>query len=173
MNCFNVGGTRCLRADHWLAGAIGWLGHTSAGSDVLRMAANAGTTVQRNNVPPSAGAYGFFDQRTNAITIDRRLDDYGVWERGTILAHELKHAADFADGRIDFNSVDGCYQTEENAFHAQSQVWTETWKSRLPMPQNSVQKDLNTIDLTISRDPYAFLTDLLTLYKHQCGGRTP
>src|SRR5262249_31928931 len=144
-NCLDVGAARCLRANHWLAGAIGALGQTNTGRDVLRMAANAGTIVRRDNVSPTTESYGFFDQRTNSVTIDQRLDDYGAWERAAVLAHELKHAADFADGRIDFRTTDGCYETEENAFHSQSNVWTELWKQRLPIAQNSVQDDMNSI----------------------------
>jgi hypothetical protein len=163
--CWNVGATRCLRGDSALGGAVWQLYETSTGQRLLRLGADAGVVLQRERMP--IGAYGLFERSANRITIDTRLYVYSAWERASVLSHELQHAADFAAGKH-LDTPAGCFDSEEDAFVSESLVWLELWDTALPPARNSVQRDLNNIVVTIALDPYAFLSNLLIAYKHQC-----
>jgi hypothetical protein len=165
--CFDVGASQCLKADIWLSGTISRLQETALGRQLLHTAADYGVQVLRDR--PPFGSYAVFDRSSKTIKIDPLLDKYSAWERAAVLSHELRHASDAASG-MNMDTTDGCYRTEQNAFTDEAQVWIGFWQNKLPRPANSVQSELNNIALTLARDPYAFIGNLLTSYKHQCGG---
>ena len=165
--CYDVGATRCLRADPLLRTTLDVLQQTSRGPQLLRTAANAGVVVQRGTVPPQAWAD--FQSNGLLVTIGTSTDGFSAQDRAPVMAHELQHAADLVQkGLAAVSSTSGCYATEEDAFATEASVWTDVWKARLPQPQNQLEAELNAITRAIATNPQGFTSQLLTVYRSEC-----
>jgi len=165
MACEPVGARDCLQIDQWLRRAMWVLQGTSQGPTLLRRAAEFGVQIRRQRTP--VGSLGSYSLTTKTVVVDTRLDAYSDWERAAVLAHELQHAVDHADGKLAASGA-ACLGNEEDAFRTQGQVWSQLWKNRLPAAAHAAQDELNAIVLTIGRDPLRFVQTLIGLYKHQC-----
>lgn len=163
--CVDVGAHTCLEIDPWLKSAIAVLGTLDEGRALLKIAADDGVRVERDQTDPNLLAS--YSPSTKTITLDPRLDSYSSWVRATILAHELQHAADDAAGNLSFTPAN-CYLAEETAFRRQAQVWAGLWQNRLPPNVDSMHQMLNEITLTVARDPTGFVKSLVSAYRSEC-----
>jgi hypothetical protein len=164
--CLDVGADRCLAADPRLASAVQTLGSLEEGQWLLRGAARGGVRLLRGRTPP--GVLGFYRPAARTITIDSGLDSYSSWVRAVVLAHELRHAVDDAQGNLGA-SASACYEDEESAFRTQSRVWAQLWGGNLPSNVDGLHAELNAITVMAARDPAGLAATLTDAYHEQCG----
>lgn len=162
--CLAVGARGCLQTDPFLYGAVKVLLEVGEGQPLLRTAADAGAQLRRDRT--AAGTLGSYRAGSGTITIDTSLDAYSDWERATVLAHELQHAADDVAGKLGRGTT--CLGNEADAFRTQAKVWSALWKGKLPQPWNRAQAELNDVVLTMARAPQQFAGILTTLYTADC-----
>jgi hypothetical protein len=164
--CVDVGGERCLPIDPLLRGAVDALRGVEEGAWLLRQAAHAGVSVRRQ--PLREGIHGAYRPGTNTIVISSRLDAVSVQARATVLAHELRHAVDDAQGTLGSTEAE-CLKSEEDAFRVQARVWAALWQGQLPSGGgDAMQDELNAIALTAARDPARLARALAGLYHEEC-----
>ena len=160
--CVEVGASRCLEMDPWLFGSVQVLQRVDDGPPLLRTAADFGVVLRHW---PLMGARGLYEPLTRTVTIADSLDRYGDWERATVLAHELQHAADHAGGLLAHSAGDLC-AGEAHAFRRNVQVWLELWQGSLPEPANEFQEELAdmTEEMLNNPDPDALPQTLRSLH---------
>ncbi|MHB1005272.1 MAG: DUF6782 family putative metallopeptidase [Chloroflexota bacterium] len=127
--CLDVGAERCLNIDPRLRSTLQDLSTVPVASDLLRKAATNRVVVRRGDLTRSV--LGTYFRATRAVTLTTRLDAYTEFERGSVLTHELRHAADQFDGVV-INSTQTCLAAEERAFRVSSDVWFTRWGGNLP-----------------------------------------
>jgi len=154
-----------LYADARLEGDLFQLNKVELGQQLLWAAANNGVVLRTERLAP--GIYGAYRMSARTVLIDRRLMAYGCRRRAAILAHELQHALDHAEGKLR-PSGSKCFANEEDAFMAQARVWAALWDYRLPSSSNSVRTELNDITRLAVSDPYQLLGDYVAAYDHEC-----
>jgi hypothetical protein len=129
--CLDVGGGHCLDADPRLREAVDLLRGTSKGPDLLTTAAAANVHVRIGRAP--TGALAAFRSRTRTVTMDTRLMQYSARGQAAVLAHELRHVADWSKvGGMFANNTLACYNTEASAFQTEAAVWSELRGDRPP-----------------------------------------
>lgn len=163
--CVDVGTTRCLRVDPWLASTIEVLRGIEEGNWLLRVAAEHGVTIQRGTT--EIGVLGYYRRTTKTIVLDSRLDAYSSWVRASILAHELQHAADDAAGRFPKTTAE-CFRSEEQAFIREARIWVHFWENHLAPETDALHIQLNDVAATAARDPVGFAQSLVPKYHDQC-----
>src|SRR5581483_3613769 len=72
--------------------------------------------------PMPGDVSGLYSARRRWIAINVRWKDADPKAIATLLSHELSHARDFFGDKAIWTS-DGCFQTEQDAFRTQAQVW--------------------------------------------------
>lgn len=164
-SCLHLGTDVCLQVDPWLGGAVDALLLSETGRGLLLAAARSGTVIWRMDTP--AGTEGVFRPGANLIMLDPRLDAASARERAAVLAHELRHAADFARG-VDVIDASDCFQSEENAFRAESQAWLELWGGTLPQPFSPLQHELNMVARLATTNLRSLMAGVLSTYHEQC-----
>jgi len=163
--CVDVGAGSCLKIDPWLKSAVSALRTLDEGQALLKIAADFGVVIERDQ--PGADLLASYNPATKTIALDPQLDNYSSWVRATILAHELQHAADDAAGNLSFTPAN-CYTAEETAFRRQAQVWADFWQNRLPPNVDPMHSMLNDITLSVARDPTGFVKSLVSAYQSEC-----
>lgn len=164
-HCIDVGGSRCLIADPRLRSTIEDLASVPDGAELLKMAADFGVSMRRDTLP--AGALAAYQPLTRVITVHTDLDDYGEFERAAVLAHELRHAVDHAQGKLG-ETVGECLLAEERAFAKQSEVWYKLWRDVLPRPGNALQLRLNQTAEATRYNPVWLSERVLQAYGESC-----
>jgi hypothetical protein len=165
--CIQVGAEGCLLIDPWLASAVNALADLDEGRALLRIAAASGARLLR--APTADGLIASYTPATRVVTLDPALDRSSSWVRAAVLAHELQHVADVARNALD-GSPDSCYAAETTAYRRQAAVWARLWQEHLPPTLDAPHAMLNTITLTVSRDPDGFARSLIQAYRSECGG---
>jgi hypothetical protein len=162
--CWNVQSDRCIQADARLEGELYSLGQNPAGRQLQQTAARWGVVVRLAHLP--VGTLGSYLPATRTASVNDELLPYGVFERAAVLAHELQHASQDADGQL--GAGETCYRDEFDAFVREGEIWLTLWSGRLPLPQNSLQYELNDIAIRAAVDPLSLARTYLTNYGHQC-----
>jgi hypothetical protein len=164
--CLDVGADRCLATDAQLVSAVQALAPLDEGQWLLRGAARAGVRLQRGRTP--TGVFGLYRPGNRTITIAASLDAYSSWVRAAVIAHELRHAVDHAQGTLGASAA-GCYEDEESAFRTEARVWAAFWDGKLPPNTDRLYAELNTITVMAARDPAGLADSLSDAYHEQCG----
>lgn len=164
-HCIDVGASRCLSADPWLRSTIEDLALVPEGAELLKIAADFGVSIGRDSLPE--GALAAYQPLTKTITVLTDLDDYSELERAAVLAHELRHAMDHAQGELGA-TIDECLLAEERAFVQQSDVWYKLWRDVLPRPQNTLQLRLNQTAEAVRHNPAWLSERVLLAYGESC-----
>jgi hypothetical protein len=167
-DCVDVGVPRCLTVAPALTDIVLELSTVPVGAALMKEAANHGVQVQRGDLPDPK-ALGVYDPETKAILIDQDLDDASLWERTSVLAHELQLAADHAAGLPRQQSAD-CLAREIAALRRQAQVWATFWQGleRLPQPRTPLQRLLNQAARDNWQNPDNLVLTLGETYRIEC-----
>lgn len=163
-----INSQECLHADARLEGALFELEKVEVGQRLLKWNADIEVVVRTEHLPP--GVVGLYRLNNRTVYIDDRTmaPGYGSRERAAVLAHELQHGIDHAEGKLAPRGPN-CFANEEDAFRREGEVWAALWNNRLPYPQNFLQAQLNDITILAWRDPYLLLAKYVASYGHDCG----
>ena len=164
--CFRTFGDRCIFSEPFFISAVAELSRTDLGRELLAEGTRAGIEI-RHGQPP-VGVLGAYSAKERSILLDDRLDGYSSLVRAVVLAHELRHAADDANGRLGAHTTDECYRTEERAFRDQGEIWSGFWQGQLPPDITSIHAELNRITRGALRDPVAFARSVAKTYGDLC-----
>jgi len=104
----------------------------------------------------------------NSVRISSAVKIYPLPDRLAILAHELQHATDAANG-LPITTPAGCYSTEEHAVATETHLWIELFAETLPAPRTAYEAWLNVA----SRSPAAASGVVQSAYRTECGSRSP
>lgn len=166
--CIGVGARTCLRTDPALGGAVAALQTTPVGTDLLRTAADANVSVRVGQVAPNAWAQ--YTPRTRIVLLSREISGFSAQGQAAVLAHELQHAADWAQIGSSVGTTQGCFDTEATAFRTQTAVWTAFYPRGLPRATNDLEQQLNNVSRSIQSNPDSFYRQLTQLYQRECAG---
>jgi hypothetical protein len=163
--CVDVGGAGCLRVDPRLLQTVEVLAGVESGRSLLSTAADFGVSILRG---PLFGVLGQYSALTRTVRVSSSLDDQSDWERATVVAHELQHAADHSAGKLlsERGSI-SCLEHEQDAFSREAEVWNTLWQGNLPEPRDRIQRDLNQ-SVKDANDPQAQQRTLAHLYADDC-----
>lgn len=88
---------------------------------------SSGVSMSVKSLSPEVG--GFFEGRTNSITINAQLLSEDPRTLASILAHELTHVAQFMSGE---NPSSSCVESEVAAFRVQIIAWVNLYNGPAP-----------------------------------------
>jgi hypothetical protein len=166
-DCFSVDARDCLTADRRLLSAITLLRGTTRGGPLLRAAAESGVSIRVGTVPPRT--LGMFRPSTRAVTIGSFVARSSARAQAAVLAHELRHVADWKQGARLLDSTLNCYAREASAFQTEAAVWDEIKGSLAP--SDAVESEVDDITQEIDAGHLDFWLWLGKDYHDECAGR--
>jgi hypothetical protein len=119
--------------------------------------------------PMPGDVAGLYSARRRWIAINLRWKDADPKAIATLLSHELSHARDFFGDKAIWTS-DGCFQTEQDAFRTQAQVWEAFYGPGGKTGELSeIDRQQNFVLGSIHRDPDGFAARVQQVYQPECG----
>jgi hypothetical protein len=166
LHCTGWGDAECVTTDYTFDLELRELGKTATGQPLLESAAHSGLTVQ--SMPADqVNSVATFVPADNSVRISSAVKTYPLPDRLTILAHELQHADDAANG-LPIGTPAGCYSTEEHALATETRLWNELFDEALPTPRTAYEAWLNTA----SRSPAGVSGVVHSAYRARCDSRS-
>jgi hypothetical protein len=110
--------------------AINMLWQWPEGKELLRSANASRVKVVTGSLDD---AFASYRSRERQVTVNTNFTEVSTWMLADIIAHELRHASDFAAGLWQSNSSDSCLGAEQSAYSTEHRFMV--WLSRTLHPE--------------------------------------
>ncbi|MBM4417473.1 MAG: hypothetical protein FJ033_04080 [Chloroflexi bacterium] len=116
---------------------------------------------------PMAEEYGaMYSARASWIAINRRWVGAHPDAIAALIAHEVSHAADYAEGKPIWSGT-GCFETEFDAFRRQSEVWVQL-DGLVRRARDDLDRQHSSITNLVRQGNDAFHSRISRLYEREC-----
>jgi hypothetical protein len=162
-----VGAEDLSAFDTRMAGVVGLLDE-SPSTVPLRGVLDA-NNVSISFVSMAPGIYARYSVARHVIEIDERWSDVDSVTLAAVVAHEATHAADAVSGYLASGGGAACIDSEVRAFRNSAAFWLDVYgRGGKPVPQNDLERQLNSIAERLQRDPAGLEQLVRQTYSQQC-----
>jgi hypothetical protein len=126
------------------------------GQSLLKQASSNGVALVSAVGGADAGSFAYYQPSRNLVMVNRTFAETSTWMVADIIAHELRHAADWAAGVYTGASPADCVVREQRGYQAEHayQAWLSGHLGGLPNPAEMLKAKLTSEDYDLYLNLY-------------------